>query len=48
MEVFHMFIITQSLELEKIKNYEIHIEPPGEMKDFFRGSEEHQLSLLPY
>ena len=41
-----MYMITYRCELEKQKDYEIHIEYPEEMAGFFRGGEDRPVSSL--
>jgi len=43
-----MYTISYSSELENKKDYEIRIDVPPEMREFFQGSGEHPLSPLSY
>jgi hypothetical protein len=43
-----MYIITYTYKLEQLKDYELQVEPPEEMRDFFRNSGVYPLSILSY
>ena len=43
-----MYIITYAYELENLKGYEIKIEPPEEMAEFFRWGGAYTQSPLSY